>query len=159
MITLKGNGMMKIASFEYNIRDKSIEIYVSGCKAPHCEGCHNAELWDFSVGEEYKETLLSIQDTVKDYDSYIDKIVVMGGEPLDQSRGDLLELLRYLQEFKKEIWLYTRYSLKNAEDVYEYCEYIKCGEFDIHKLVEDNIQYGVKLASSNQKIFKRGKDY
>lgn len=36
--------------------------------------------------------------------------------------------------------------------------YIKCGVYKHDELVDDNIQFGIKLASSNQKIYKISKE-
>ena len=41
----------------------------------------------------------------------------------------------------------------------ELCDYIKTGEYDESLKCENNIQYGIKLATSNQKINKKGIDY
>jgi len=155
---------MKIASYEYNIRDRSLEIYVSGCKSPHCEGCHNPELWDFNVGKDFNmfyEEFYTLLDT---FDGYIDRVVIMGGEPLDQSLFELNQLIAFwssmIEPYRKEIWVYTKYSLEEVPNTLkETVDYIKCGRFDINNLSEGNIQYGLKLASSNQNIYKKGEDY
>ena len=41
----------------------------------------------------------------------------------------------------------------------ELCDYIKTGSYIEELKCDDNIQYGIKLATSNQKINKKGIDY
>ena len=36
----------------------------------------------------------------------------------------------------------------------KYCNYIKCGQYIEELSTNENIQYGVKLASSNQNIYQ-----
>ena len=38
-------------------------------------------------------------------------------------------------------------------------DYIKCGKYIPELTTDDNIQYGVHLATSNQRIYKCGVDY
>ncbi len=50
----------------------------------------------------------------------------------------------------------TLYAVMGASILNYYIKdsyYIKCGAYDKNKLVSDNIPFGVKLASSNQKIY------
>jgi hypothetical protein len=35
---------MNIASIDYSPSTESLDIYVSGCNKPHCNGCHNPDL-------------------------------------------------------------------------------------------------------------------
>ena len=129
---------------------KRIEIYISGCKAPHCNGCHNPESWDFDFGVDVDENLI---DLIKKYSEYFDNIWILGGEPLDQEKPHLIWFLDRLNNIKP-IWLFTRYNIDKIDlDILEYLDYAKCGEF-----INDNsgyiTEYGFKLASSNQIIHK-----
>ena len=86
--------------------------------------------------------------------------MIFGGEPLDQPVGELIEMLDYLTKANKPIWLFTRYKIEYIpEDINKYCDYIKCGNYIEELTTGDNIQYGIKLATSNQHIYKKGKDY
>ena len=156
---------MNIIATQFTLNNKAYEIYLSGCSAhPHCEGCHNPESWDFSLGEIYDAYYSQkIIHAIKDFDSLIDNIWILGGEPLDQNVDDLINMIYDLKETDKKIWLFTRYELKKVEKILskriELFDYIKCGAYVSDLTVDDNIQYGVKLATSNQYIYKKDLDY
>ena len=145
---------MNIVSTQYNLSNKTLEIYLSGCYG-NCYNCHNPELKDFNIGNPYKNELLKIIEKIKEFDSLVGNIWILGGEPLDNNINELVYFLNYLLQTNKSIWLWTRYELNNVPDnIKKYCNYIKCGEY-IEKLsTNDNIQYGIKLATSNQNIYK-----
>jgi pyruvate-formate lyase-activating enzyme len=66
---------MKIASTEYSLQQKTLEIYISGCNPPHCKGCHNSEIWSFDIGSEYNlDYFNTIKDKVEIFDLLIDNI-------------------------------------------------------------------------------------
>ena len=87
--------------------------------------------------------------------------MVFGGEPLDQPYVDLKRLIEFLKTTKKTLWLFTRYSLEEvlSNTIFSSFDYIKCGCYNQNLITDNNIQYGIKLATSNQKIYKRGVDY
>lgn len=149
---------MRIHSIDYSFSNRSLDIFISGCKAtPKCRNCHNPELWDFNAGEEYcKNQLDSISKYIADYGSMIDNIFIVGGEPLDQPIEALRHLLRQLSIMHdKPIWLFTRYSLSEVpSNIKHYCTYVKTGKYIPELTSKNNIQYGVKLATSNQQIHK-----
>ena len=130
---------------------KRIEIYLSGCNAPHCENCHNPETWNFNSGTIVDINIINL---IKKYEEFFDHIWILGGEPLDQLKDSLLWLLGWLETIDKKIWLWTRYDFEEIdEEILKYCDYVKCGKY-----INDNssymTEYGFKLASSNQKIHK-----
>ena len=64
-------------------------------------------------------------------------------------------LLDDLKEFDRPIWLFTKYDLELVpEDVLDKVDYIKCGRYLEDFKTDDNTQHGIKLATSNQNIFK-----
>jgi len=149
--------MLKIASTQFSLETKSIDIYLSGCNGiPKCEGCHNPELWDFSIGSEYNNKYFSyLKNKIVSFDILVDNIFIMGGEPLDQDLNSLISFLSDLNTFKKDIWLFTRNEIEDIpQEVLNLISYVKTGRYDKRLICEDNIQHGVKLATSNQKIFK-----
>ena len=90
----------------------------------------------------------------------INRIEIFGGEPNDQNHNELELFLRDLKTLNKEIWLFTRYDLKDCPKFeLELCDYIKCGKYIPHLSCDNNIQYNLTLATTNQKIYKRGVDY
>lgn len=153
---------MNILATQYTLDTKSFEIYLSGCKGnPHCKGCHNPLSWDFNNGELYDDNYkIKIEKKIKEFKFLIDNIMVFGGEPLDQNHKELEKLLEDLYEYNIPIWIFTRYEINEIPDfVIKYCDYIKCGRYIPELSCDNNIQYGVKLATSNQKMYKKGIDY
>jgi len=156
---------MNILATQYTLATKSFEIYVAGCNgSPHCKGCHNAESWDFNNGEPYNEELLNkMLLKIEEFDSLIDNIWILGGEPLDNNIREVCKMVVDFAFRNKKIWLFTRYSLEEVKNKLKenitLFDYIKCGEYNCNLITNDNIQYGIKLATSNQKIYKEGVDY
>lgn len=130
----------------------SLAINISGCPYK-CRGCHSQYLWEYR-GNFISEDLDSLLDK---YKNYITCVCFMGG---DQNIEELKSLLERVKKAGLTTCLYTGcehlYELKQIINV---CDYIKCGKYDEALLTDNNIQYGVKLASSNQKMYKKGIDY
>lgn len=152
---------MNILSTQYTLSNKALEIYVAGCSGqPHCINCHNPMSWDFNLGAYWEEHMKEIQEKCNMFGELIDNIMIFGGEPLDQSRNELEQMLVELDKIEFPIWLFTRYSIDEIPSfVKEYCDYIKCGRYEESLTTDNNIQYGIKLATSNQNIYKKGIDY
>lgn len=148
---------MNIISTQYTASRRTLEVYVAGCKGPHCKGCHNAESWDFTVGKPCDEFFFSNMDKkIWLFNNIIRDIAVLGGEPLDQDINKLEGLLCYLASYDKDIWLFTRYDIEEVPvQILPYLDYIKTGRYIPELATDDNIQYGIKLATSNQKIYSR----
>lgn len=146
---------MKIASTQFTLATESFEIYLSGCRG-NCKGCSNPEIKNFNVGEVLnQEKINSILDKIYQFPNIIKHVWILGGEPLDNDRAVLKNLLKILRTTNKKIWLWTRYEIEEIpEDILELCEYVKCGAYREELSCEDNIQEGIKLATSNQKIYK-----
>lgn len=141
---------MNIAGLEYNLNYKALEIYISGCKPPHCEGCHNKELWDFKEGLpyiEYVDIILKKIDT-----GMIKNIWLLGGEPLDQDVDELLDFVLKINR-EVEIWLWTRYEVI-PDKLFNVLSYIKQGRYDNTLSGYQEKLFGITLASNNQKIIK-----
>lgn len=154
---------MNIISTQYTLSNRAFEIYVAGCNGkPHCKNCHNPESWDFNLGDPYDDIYFNekIKRKIEEFDSLIDNIMIFGGEPLDNNLDDLYQLLIDLDGIEKPIWLFTRYEISEIpEFIKKFCTYIKCGKYIPELTTEDSVQYGIKLATSNQKIYKKGIDY
>lgn len=75
---------MRVAGTEFNLAHRALEIYLSGCKAPHCEGCHNKELWEFNQGIPYQEWLKTQENSglFKDSELLVKKFGFWEGNPL-----------------------------------------------------------------------------
>ena len=104
---------MNIISTQYTLANRSFEIYLAGCNAqPHCEGCFSPETWDFNVGESATpEKIQEITDKIIEFDSMIDNIWILGGDPIDQNPSELFTLVDALRRLKKDLGLFTRHEL------------------------------------------------
>ena len=152
---------MNIITIDYSMATKSMDIFFTGCDAnPLCKGCHNPEAWDFNVGTNWKMWTDRISYNVEHFGGMFSKFFLLGGEPLAQDLTEFTEFLDILDSFGKEIWLFTHYELGEiSEDLKQRFDYIKTGRY-LPELSSDNhIEYGVRLATDNQHIYKRGVDY
>lgn len=151
---------MKILTTQYTLSMKSLDVYTAGCKAPHCVGCFNPETWDFDQGDEWGQKVFdSIKNKVKDFSALIERIMIFGGEPLDNPLEEVISFLTALNTLGLPIWLFTRRTIEEVpEEVKELCSYIKCGRYEQDKKVEGYIQYDIELSTSNQKIYKMEKE-
>jgi len=152
---------MNILATEYSAQTNSFDIYVAGCCGPHCAGCFNPESWNFQQGKPCTQACTDhLLKKIREFDILIDNVIIMGGEPLDQDQPALLSLLEQLKTTQKAVWVFTKYDFdKVPESVKHVCDYIKCGRYDPSQSAENNVQYGVKLASANQAIYRNGDDY
>ena len=143
---------MNIAGTEYDINYKALSIFISGCDGA-CPGCHNSELWDFNIGKNWKTWKRKLYQY--GYTDIIKNFWVLGGEPLLNDHTSLELLLQYLSQFKKPIWLWTRFQEQDIpNNIKQYIDYAKVGEYqcDSESYVEQ--LSGITLASTNQKIIK-----
>ncbi len=130
----------------------SLVINVSGC--PHkCEGCHSQYLW------EYKGNYISedFNNILNFYDGMITCVCFMGGE---QNVDELESYLKYVKEYGLKTCLYSGCdSIEEIATLLPYLDWIKVGRYEESLRTDNNIQYGIKLATSNQHIYKKGIDY
>lgn len=128
----------------------SVTIWFSGCSFK-CKNCYNKRLWDKGYGIKYsaKETSKIVIDMCNKLN--IKSVVLLGGEPLQQDRQELLSLCRLLREANLKIWLYTGYEFdefKNSQ-IADCINVVKCGKY-IDELKQDGFP-----ASSNQRVYKQ----
>lgn len=151
---------MNIITTDYALETMSYDIFFSGCRmGKHCEGCHNSEAWSFDVGTEWTLHKEKIEQDISDFSTIIRRIFILGGEPLDQEQSEFMQFISWAGRLGKELWLFTRYDISEVpEAIKEKVTYIKCGAYKPELTVNNNIHYGVKLATSNQYIVKVDKD-
>lgn len=149
---------MRILATQYTLSKRSLDIYTAGCKGPHCKGCHNPETWDFDLGHEWGEACLSkVREKISDFPKLIERLMVFGGEPLDNPTVEVVEMLEGLKRTDRQVWLFTRYDFEEVpQEIKNLCDYIKCGRFEESMKVAGYVQYGIELATSNQRIYKVG---
>lgn len=91
-----------------------VSLFVQGCDR-HCFNCFNSDTWDFNGGKEWTEETKN--KFIKLIDKpYINRISVLGGEPLaEQNLDEVLSLIKEIRiSFpEKTIWLYTGYKFED----------------------------------------------
>jgi len=103
--------------------------------------------------------LVDVNRKIYFFPELIENIMIFGGEPFDQDHEELEALLWYLDRNCLDIWLFTRLKpLEVPEFAKRYLAYLKCGRYE-ENLRGEKEQYGIKLASTNQHIFKKGVDF
>jgi anaerobic ribonucleoside-triphosphate reductase activating protein len=130
----------------------SLVINISGC-LHHCNGCHSQYLWHYE-GELIKN---DIDDLILKYEDMITCVCFMGGE---QNIDELLIYLKYIKSIGLKTCLYSGCdSIKDIQSLMPYLDWVKIGKYEESLRTDDNIQYDIKLATSNQNIYKKGVDY
>ena len=139
---------------DINSDDYAVVVFFNHCDF-HCKNCQNAELmknkkqYDFT--KDIQQEIINIykQDIYGEYGN----LVLSGGDPY--STINRKETYNFIKKFKEElpnikIWIYTGYKLEQVDK-----NYLKYTELKTN----DNYYYDIKLATSNQKIYKKGVDY
>jgi organic radical activating enzyme len=106
----------------------------------------------------YKELI----DYMKPKEWQFDNINLLGGEPLDNSKQDILSFCKIMKQYfpDKKFYIYTHYELKDIDnDIKQQFDYIKTGKFDKSKYSDEYYSSGINLKSINQKMNKKGIDY
>lgn len=152
---------MNIASTQYSVSNNSFEIYLAGCDGLCGDDCHNKELWDFTIGNDYCSVIPDIIVKLNDYNDVIDSIWILGGEPLLNKEEDLIYLVTSIKTVsKKPVYLFTRKELADISDnIKSIFDFIKCGCYNKSYKEDNYVSNGVKLATSNQVVYKKGTDY
>lgn len=124
----------------------------------HCPGCFHQDRFDRPV---YEEEHTSIVKNIKS-NPFIQGIVFGGFEWTEQYE-ELLALIQESLSNELEVIVYTHCTLeeirKNYTELLNFKGiYLKCGEYDESLLSNSYSSYGVPLASTNQIIYKVGKD-
>jgi anaerobic ribonucleoside-triphosphate reductase activating protein len=150
---------LKIAYIDYSINTRSLDIFTIGCNGC-CHNCCNPEIknWDID-GLSVNQAILKLKNLCKDFDKTIDRFIIVGGDPCDaelMTKGQVSLFIDKIKSFsKKPIYLFTRHKLEDIPlSLKDKCDYIKTGEYIEELNVDNNIQYGIKLATSNQHIYR-----
>lgn len=160
---------LRIAQIEYSIAQQSIDIFTIGCDG-HCEGCCNPEIKDWDAeGTFFVDAMDKIYEYAHDYDNMFNRIIIVGGDPVDAYKRyheqftQFIEQIRHATKLCKEykpIYLFTRHELTNIpSDLKNLVDYIKTGPYIPDLITKDHIEYGIRLATSNQHIYKKGEDF
>lgn len=115
----------------------TMSVWTQGCPH-HCEGCFNAETWNFEGGDEFTEKNLKYVLENIDKNHVKRNLAVLGGEPLCPENIDgVLELCR---EFKsmypnKKIYLWSGYVFEEfnekQREILKYVDILVDGPFQL----------------------------
>lgn len=146
---------MNIARLDYNHDTGALEIYVSGCTRG-CKGCHNPELHDFNAGRPWADWVGLL---AAEY--YTTRVMVMGGEPMEQDHKELCALLDFLADHYTEIWLFTGHTII-PDTVWDRVHVFKTGAYLEHcksdiPMLSCFYDTCITLASYNQQLIPGGK--
>lgn len=155
---------MRIAATQYSLSELAFDVFFSGCSFPHCPDCQNPELqkFDYSIPNgDYRWVI----DSIGKSEGMIEKVRLMGGEPLDQ---DMLYLDDFLFDLKdkpwwpgKELWVFTKYLPRELSSIQrrlleDHADFVKHGRY-IKELPSAICSgTGITLASANQFIQRWG---
>lgn len=133
-----------------------VTMWVAGC-SHHCKGCHNPETWNYNQGKTLREVRKDLYTALDK--SYIKGLTLSGGDPLAQSKKNLIELYLLLRCIKKkfpekDIWIYSGYTYEEIlQDKFKKLVLSQC---DV--LVDGPYKYALRdtslafRGSSNQRI-------
>jgi hypothetical protein len=136
----------------------------------NCKKCFNQPLKNLPTIEEYPDEIIKNIKKNK-----FNKGIILAGLEWSQQLNEAYVLLCNAKLFGLKTMLYTGFS--NLEYFSNFCnrqfelipemntelfnnlDYIKCGQYKANLATLNHIEYGVTLASSNQRIYKKGVDY
>ena len=131
-------------------------LYFAGCSHA-CPSCHNEYSWNPKHGNVL--TYDKLEEIAKEINenTLLDGITISGGDPLFNP-ADMLKVLKFLKEkTKKNIWLYTGYTLEQVQEdelrrkCLEYVDVLVDGRF-VKELYDPNLKV---RGGSNQRIIKK----
>ena len=152
--------ILQIEHIEYSPITRSLDIFTIGCNG-NCKDCCNPEIKDFNLsGLSIENAISKVCGLNNQFDKLIDRIFLVGGDPVDgeiATSGGTRSLACHIKTFtNKPIYLFTRHNLEDIPESLKECvDYIKTGAYIPELTTNDNIQYGIKLATSNQRIYKK----
>jgi len=123
----------------------------------NCQNCFNQHLKTYStILKDSKEIIEEI------ISNPFDEGIILGGLEWTDQSDEMIELIRLALQENLKVILYTGLTEEDFKskfsEIYNSNIYIKFGKYEKDNLSIDNIQYGVKLISKNQKIKRRTND-
>jgi len=159
---------MKIKYIQHEVMNDAPfigSLIVANDCSRNCKGCFNQELRDIPSIE------MDIFDILKEVKSNpLNEGVILGGLEWSEQPFDMCLLAVACMMEKIPVIIYTSkvegdfLKIKYIQQIFDYsiksnCDlYVKYGCYDESNLCENNIQFGVKLATSNQYIKFYGGD-
>lgn len=124
----------------------TLAFNISGCPY-HCEGCHSQYLWEYEGDNLLPINMINIINKYKDY---ITCVCFMGG---DQNIEELTEALKTCKNLGYKTCLYSGASEVSIK-ILKYLDWLKLGKYDKKLESNNHIEHGVKLATTNQHMYK-----
>lgn len=124
----------------------TLAFNISGCSY-HCEGCHSQYLWEYEGDNLLPINMINIINKYKDY---ITCVCFMGG---DQNIEELTEALKTCKNLGYKTCLYSGASEVSIK-ILKYLDWLKLGKYDKKLESNNHIEHGVKLATTNQHMYK-----
>lgn len=122
-------------------------IFLTGCTI-HCKGCFNEHLQSFTAGKPFDNVALAELLTYSQNDR-VCGISILGGEPFDQDKDELIKLLTTLkQKVGKPIWVWTGHTFEELIKDERNIEALKC--------IDVLIDGPFKLDEKDSKLLYRG---
>lgn len=126
--------------------ETTLAFNISGCPY-HCEGCHSQYLWEY----EGDNLLENMENIIKQFNNYITCICFMGG---DQNIKELEEALKICKSLGYKTCLYSGSDNKTIfKNILPYLDWLKIGSYKKEE-TDNHIEYGVRLATNNQHLYK-----
>ena len=124
----------------------------------NCNNCFNQDIKNSSILiKDHKEVIQEVKN------NKFNKGVILAGLEWSLQPDELRLLVHEALKNNLEVIIYTGMNEKDFDiqfsDLIELPIYVKYGRYDENYKEDSYYCYGVKLATSNQKIYKKGKDY
>ena len=133
--------------FQEVYNETTLAFSISGCPY-HCNGCHSQYLWEY----EGDNLIENMEQIINKYGGYITCVCFMGG---DQNMDELIEALRICKNIGLKTCVYSGSSdMSKFKDALPYLDWLKLGEYNERFSSKSYIEYGVKLATVNQHMYK-----
>lgn len=133
--------------FQEVYNETTLAFSISGCPY-HCNGCHSQYLWEY----EGDNLIENMEQIINKYNGYITCVCFMGG---DQNMNELIEALKICKSRGLKTCVYSGASdLSKFKNALSHLDWLKLGEYNNNLSSKSHIEYGVKLATTNQHMYK-----
>lgn len=88
---------------------RRLVYWVQGCSL-RCPGCANVEMWPPDHPNAYDEEPFFLTMEANDLQHKLEGITITGGEPFEQPRDELYDLVWYAQQIKLSVVVFTGYT-------------------------------------------------
>lgn len=138
----------------------AVEVFMQGC-SHNCTFCQNKELQEFKNNtKSYHQIVDGIKKELEK--NRTNKIVFVGGEPLENKNTNLQFIKRFLNEYQDiyDVCIYTGYSIEYIQkhNVKGF-KFLKTGKYLPERKMDVNkTEEYMQFASDNQRLFNHKLD-